>query len=68
MSDDRFITMQCPSCNRAHPNTWANLEAHWEASFTCDGCGIAMWIDREEALAALDRAGDEGEITVMMVS
>ena len=66
MVDDLFIEMQCPKCGFGHANTWAHLVAHWEATFTCQGCGIQMKVDREEALAAHSRGVDGGQITVIM--
>lgn len=66
MADDRFIGMQCPKCGSVHANTWAHLETHWEATFPCEKCGLDMKVDREQALAARDSAGDDGEITILM--
>ena len=66
MEKDRFITMQCPKCGHAHANTWDNIKAHWEEPFVCEGCGLIMRVDREEALASRDRAADGGQITVVM--
>ncbi len=68
MAEDRFVVMKCPKCGKVHPNTWANLEAYWESAFPCEKCGLDMKIDREQALAARDGAGDDGEITIEMVA
>jgi hypothetical protein len=68
MAQDSLITMQCPSCGKGHPSTWDNLVTYWQVPFICEGCGTQMRVDREEALAARDRAGTDGKITVMMIS
>jgi len=66
MAEGRFIIMQCPSCEKGNPNTWDILVSRWQDPFICDGCGTAMLVDREEALAARDRASVDDSVVLKM--
>jgi hypothetical protein len=51
-----MIGLKCPSCGKVHMDTRDHLEANWDQLLVCDGCGINMKLDREEALSILDKS------------